>query len=1047
MSIRYKIPFMPLRSNEQLEVCVYDDNYSSSTAYTLQGAAEPIITEEDDDTDFFKPVRIQTGYINVKDQDGWLGLLPGNGYTSRPVVLRRASNSQVLWAGFIQQQQEESELYGYHEERSLAIYDVLGVLEFIYFRPLGNQATTNQYINFASLIKTIVDSIPSAVRPTDFYFQGYNHIKPKLLAKVNPQLFFDMQDDVFTVSPSPVTMENLKCRYTCREVLEEVCKFWSLSCHSDGMSLYFVQDYVPGVYGGNDYGHEPYLHLTYAELTTMAGGTEAGSSSAAPANISVRDSLLVSTESSYTLVKPYNLVTVESDAGSRPDIITAFPNGVRETLGGGFFQQPPGTSKMKFSVPTFNQYACCDHIYRFTGSALGMGNVFGIQSDAEKFAEEDGYSYDYIAGTFFSFVAGTGYNFELSSRWPGIFAGCRMSMQATFFNSNGDKYNDTEGDSDKWGPVGRHIFTMNVVFEAANGSVYYFNGTIWTTSPVDLPCRVGGSDNYIYPLTQSMYPVVSPLLPNTFRRIPCKYITFDGLPCTVGRLVLKFYGYTYESTGGIADVKIKIERKEIPSANASVKDSNTYTLPDEYAIHDRIKNEWSEDMIFSSDNRNQFGMGTVVAQDNTLLSLVTEGDGNMYHPEQWRANMVYAFQGGGKSMLTLELDNAESDVANINHATRINRLSVAYLPIAISHYWRDSVKKIMAVRIGQSGATTHTVTLHYTANAGIVSVRGGGTVYDGDPVSISCVVDDGYAWGYWQDGNGNIAYRDQNYNIPAVKADMDLWAVAIADTSTFTVTIRSVPGVTSSGAGTYAVGTRVTISCVTDSSQTFSMWTEDDMSGPIISTSQSFQLTVNRNITLYPYTESATGYPRLYFGISEPGQGSIRKGTSSTYYYNGDFIEEDEGETEDFTAVPAEGYRFVKWQRNGEDYSTNQTVTIEFERAMNEDILTAVFAVPITDNTLRLMVSQRFINAHAALYVQIDNNAEVEYSFTSVNDAHSINVPEGSTVKLRCSWDDNFYPSQMNWLDDVTSGVYSSANPYTFTMNENKYITCNMWAG
>ena len=64
--IEYDILFTTLHAEQQLEVCIYDNNGSAQTR-RLKGAAEPFITEEENDADMFMPVRTQSGYLNIVD--------------------------------------------------------------------------------------------------------------------------------------------------------------------------------------------------------------------------------------------------------------------------------------------------------------------------------------------------------------------------------------------------------------------------------------------------------------------------------------------------------------------------------------------------------------------------------------------------------------------------------------------------------------------------------------------------------------------------------------------------------------------------------------------------------------------------------------------------------------------------------------------------------------------------------------------------------------------------------------------------------------------
>ena len=73
MAIHWKIPFMSLRTGTVYTVNIFDDAYSGA-GVTLKGAAEPFVTEENDDDDIFMPVRTQSGYLRIVDDgkdDRW----------------------------------------------------------------------------------------------------------------------------------------------------------------------------------------------------------------------------------------------------------------------------------------------------------------------------------------------------------------------------------------------------------------------------------------------------------------------------------------------------------------------------------------------------------------------------------------------------------------------------------------------------------------------------------------------------------------------------------------------------------------------------------------------------------------------------------------------------------------------------------------------------------------------------------------------------------------------------------------------------------------
>ncbi|MBQ1797226.1 MAG: InlB B-repeat-containing protein, partial [Prevotella sp.] len=351
---------------------------------------------------------------------------------------------------------------------------------------------------------------------------------------------------------------------------------------------------------------------------------------------------------------------------------------------------------------------------------------------------------------------------------------------------------------------------------------------------------------------------------------------------------------------------------------------------------------------------------------------------------------------------------------------------------------------------------TSQVVVTVVAGTGISSVSPSGivSVLYGDALPLSCVAAVGYFFDHWLQDGSEVS-RQQNFTLYNITSNTTLTAVGIENTTEYTVAIiTNAPGVTSvSGAGRYRVGTQQTINCVVASGYSFVAWTENNALGEVISNSNPFTLVVNRDITLYPLCEAEGGDSWfMYFAIQQPSWGHIEDNDDPPSVFNDrDWYEFSSGEAKEFIAVPASGYEFVKWLFNGENFSgnTRRQITWDFDETTDADgTLTAVFQVQTTPtNTLHLMVSQRFIDVHASLYVKIGSGAETSYSFSSTSDEQSISIPQGASVRLRVEWDDLFYPSRLKWFNYGTSSSEGSANPYTFSLNADKYLVCSLRAG
>ena len=254
--IFWKIPFKSLRSGTLYTVNIYKDGtLPSGYPLTLKGGAQPFVTEEDSDDDMFTPIRTQTGYLrfvddgkatNANNEDvtfNWKDLIPATD-TARPVTLthQSAGSTIVDWQGFMQAQDFGNTLYGNPQEREFPIQCVLSVTQGT---DINYQQTAIQ--NFAYLLKQIVDSIPSAQRPTSFMIQGGADAQAWLLKQIDWQNFVSEDGD-----------GNLTARYSMYDCLEDMCRFWGWTARTKGSTLYLTM--------ADDATTEQIIHENYMEL-------------------------------------------------------------------------------------------------------------------------------------------------------------------------------------------------------------------------------------------------------------------------------------------------------------------------------------------------------------------------------------------------------------------------------------------------------------------------------------------------------------------------------------------------------------------------------------------------------------------------------------------------------------------------------------------------------------------------------------------------------------------------------------------------------------
>ena len=227
MAIHWQVKFRSLRAETLYTVNVYDDSYTGSPLQ-LTGAAQPFETSEDDDDDFFAPIRRQSGYLRImdtgKDNDGntfnWRDMIAATD-TSRPVTLTD-DYGNVRWQGFMQPQNFGVGLYMSPQEIEFPLQCPISITE-------GIDINYNQtaICNFAYLLKTIVDSIPTCA-PTNFVFQGGDLAMDILLKQIDWQNF---------VLDSGDEGDEGKTMYAC---LEGMCLFWGWTLREHERTWYFT---------------------------------------------------------------------------------------------------------------------------------------------------------------------------------------------------------------------------------------------------------------------------------------------------------------------------------------------------------------------------------------------------------------------------------------------------------------------------------------------------------------------------------------------------------------------------------------------------------------------------------------------------------------------------------------------------------------------------------------------------------------------------------------------------------------------------------------
>ena len=193
--------------------------------------------------------------------------------------------------------------------------------------------------------------------------------------------------------------------------------------------------------------------------------------------------------------------------------------------------------------------------------------------------------------------------------------------------------------------------------------------------------------------------------------------------------------------------------------------------------------------------------------------------------------------------------------------------------------------------------------LRVSAGNGVRSISGNDGRYNaGDKVTLYVYMKDGYTFNRWDGLNASYSGNTVTFYMPA--RDLSLTANGTLNEK-YTVTLVKAKGVnTCSGAGTYAPGTTVTVSCTLTTGYSFVTWESSNPGLLANSTRNTYSFIMPRgNVTLTAYTEKETE-PEKYLVTITLGEGIINV-TGTGKYAPGDIVTVD--------CIIDNGYSFSSW--------------------------------------------------------------------------------------------------------------------------------------
>lgn len=690
MAKNYTITFKSLRAGTTYIVNI---GGGTGTPVQLKAGANPFITQEDDDDDMFTPIRTQSGYLRIVDDgyaaDGvtafdWKDLIPATDI-SRPVTLTAIPAGQatgtVKWQGFMQAQDFGSTLYGNPQEREFPIQCVLTVTQGT---DINYQQTGIQ--NFAYLLKQIVDAIPSAQRPTDFYIQGGSDAQSWLLKKIDWQNYVSEDAD-----------GNLTACFNCYDCLEDMCAFWGWTARTKGTAMYLTC--------ADDSAETNWLHLTYANLTTMASGTTAGTTSDTftTTNLDTTNSgdIFASTGNDDYVQRGPMKATVSGDGNTADTNIIDYPPS---------FVLDAMLYPAKYGITPNTEYEYYGEVGTIRWQSTFMTNIISFPSGNVKSAFMEGSA---VSGKA-SFASVTTAKVGTTTTQFGIEdtpvirinktyeAGVVLASLATTFEHSfkggimrlhgnvfvkGQKFTDPND----VGVGKKHMYIRLGIGATRNSAVWYDGDNTWGSTPVSFKVNVGSNESLFYRSDNGKENINI----NGVGRIFIDFMGSDDTDLVDGsysgggteerRFFITDFALEYVHLRENADPRRKpLEMKNDASASYVSSNNNKSGI------------EWNRDTIYVTMNLMKPGYGIIMNTDYALAESANF-NGTSARPEQHLANRVTDYWQTSKRRIATEL--RANVIPDITPCHKVVLDGMTAYPIAISRDWWNDIMTLTILEL------------------------------------------------------------------------------------------------------------------------------------------------------------------------------------------------------------------------------------------------------------------------------------------------------------------------------------------------------------
>ena len=674
----------------------------------LTGAATTFTTQEDSDADMFMPVRCQTGsfsYLGTNDHSTWQALIPANAL-SMPVKLERSGT--VVWQGYIQPQVFDNEYPGLDTvEHTFPVQCPLSVLDTLDI-DADTSVAKGATMTFGTLLQTYIFGRLTGTTISNYYIQGSKVVtEARLKVKVMWANFLDVNSNGGIVS-----------KYTCKQVLEEFCKFFGYTCRMYGTYVYFTQP-----------TENTAIFTRFASLS--GSGTEVSRGT-----FNITGAMIANTDNRESVHPGIGKATVKSDINAVDNlveipyddlfdkynvneteaiiVIRALDQGDEKiysliknpNTNGGTLTYDNESVSMSLYAAKFNGDALTKNKYcrflAYDASEVGDPDTQEIPESKKSFNWTR--CVELFHGTEYA-GSDTTTMFSITSKQQFVVGGGILYISWKMRQTDAGQYNHMASDK----PA-----TLTAQLKVGN---MYWNGT-WDTTNRQWASGSAWTDT---PTTFTMY--LDNEGPKTTRKLATDP-QYDGCGVPVDatlRGIIEFkiidvqwWEGRYSDIGGWYRVGnngfVPMHDFEIGFVRGVVEEKkhrgNEYTSKGG-AFRDEVNVDliWASDVAYGeSQNRKMpAGLGYILDSDDLPKEKITSMANTLVIPEQELARIIAAY--GNRTHRVVQPSVRESLLRDANNSSTVTPLMISsgiengMFPLAVSHDWREDVTTITMIEI------------------------------------------------------------------------------------------------------------------------------------------------------------------------------------------------------------------------------------------------------------------------------------------------------------------------------------------------------------